>query len=145
MLLAIFLAWYFWRRRKPKPGPPPLPPHEKALLGLRELEKDKDLPDREFYYRLSELLRAYMWGRFLIPALEMTTEELIPALDNRDISHALTLELRQDTARLLRRADPVKYAGREVGAATRAGDLETVRRVVQHSLPVEGTEENKDV
>jgi hypothetical protein len=131
LLLAGLLAWWLWRRRRPRPLPPPPAPHETALRALEALGQESGLADREFYYRLSALLRGYLEARFRLPALEMTTEELLPRLE------ALTIPAgaRQETARLLRRADPVKYAGFKASTAIRGQDLETARALVLATQP----------
>ncbi len=141
LLLAGFLAWWLWRRRRPRPLPPPPAPHETALRALEALEREPGLADRDFYYQLSALLRGYLEARFQLPALEMTTEELVPRLEALAIPTASRLE----TARLLRRADPVKYAGRAAPAAMRHQDLETVRSLVLATRLEHGQEQAGDV
>lgn len=141
ILLAGLLAWWLWRRRRPRPLPAPPSPHELALHDLEALERESDLADREFYYRLSALLRGYLEARFRLPALEMTTEELLPRLE----ALAIPAESRQNTARLLRRADPVKYAGRAAPAAMRAQDLDTARALVLATRLEQKQENAEDV
>ncbi len=141
LLLAGLLAWWLWRRRRPRPLPAPPSPHELALCSLEALDRESGLADREFYYRLSALLRGYLEARFRLPALEMTTEELVPRLE----ALAIPLGARQETAKLLRRADPVKYAGRAASAAMRGQDLETARALVLATQPQLEQEKAGDV
>ena len=81
-LLAIGLLIYFTRQKKqmiPPPPPPPEPLHIRALQALDELEKE-DLWQKgavkEYYVRLTDILRSYIEARFGIPAMERTTDEL---------------------------------------------------------------------
>lgn len=85
-LLALLLArWLRNRQRRVRaaPAPPPLPPHVRALKALEDLQRE-DLPSqsrqKEFFFRLSEILRDYLGERFGVAALDMTTEELLAAL-----------------------------------------------------------------
>jgi hypothetical protein len=61
---------------------------------------------RSFYFRLSEILRAYMEKRFDFPAQESTTEELIPHIEQLDLTRA-----QKDIIRVLAKGeDLVKFA-----------------------------------
>ena len=62
---------------------PPKPAHQRALMSLDALS-EAQLPAqgrwREYYFRLSEILRKYLGERFDFDALECTTEELSECL-----------------------------------------------------------------
>ncbi|KPL06988.1 hypothetical protein AMJ86_06300, partial [bacterium SM23_57] len=88
------IVW--WRRRKgelPIPGPPPIPPHELAYRELMELQEQKLLKDgklSEYYFRLSEIIRRYLEGRYGFPALEMATwdiKQVLPEFIDKDKLH----------------------------------------------------------
>ncbi len=109
------------RRRLNRPKPP-VPAEIWALQALEELSPAKWFAERrvrEFYYRLSEVLRAYIERKFGLHAPEMTTEEFLGMLA-RDSS-----ALPYDAYRLrqfLEACDLVKYAALEpqVGDAEQA-------------------------
>lgn len=93
------------------PPPPPLPAHEWASREFARLLAE-NLPAagriREFYFRLSDIVRGYIERRFEISAPEMTTEEfLAAATHDRRFEHRYTVELQ----RFLTACDLVKYAG----------------------------------
>ncbi|MBI5478485.1 MAG: hypothetical protein HY906_06490, partial [Deltaproteobacteria bacterium] len=74
------------RARRAVPPPPPRPAHEIALERLDAL-RGTDLLQRqefkEFYLRLSEILREYLGRRYGFPALDLTTTEILEALGPR--------------------------------------------------------------
>lgn len=76
---GAFAVWFF-KFRNQKPAAPPRPPHEIALEAIADLMRE-DLPgrgeDKEFYSRISDVLRRYIEGRFGIHAPGQTTEEFL--------------------------------------------------------------------
>ena len=115
-LLLLLAAWFIYRAWKRKqetgslfrPPPPPPPAHEVALQALAELYRGDLLEQgrhKEFYSRLSEILRAYLEGRYFIAALESTTDEILMALEK----HLPQKEIAR-IAKILRVADLVKFA-----------------------------------
>ena len=116
ILLLAGIAYWLRRRsrgRKPDgilaPAEPPRPPHEIACEAFRALEAER-LPDRgeikTFHIRASDIVRAYVEGRFGVGALEMTTGEVLDGLRSHEIDEAVLL----DSRRLLERCDLVKFA-----------------------------------
>ncbi len=83
LAVIIFGTIYYIRQRRNKrvdPGPPPLPAHEIAYRELNSLEA-LDLVNKglikEYFYRLSNILRFYIERRFGVMAPERTTEEFL--------------------------------------------------------------------
>lgn len=114
--LLAGIAYRLWRRfrgRTPDsilaPAEPPRPPHEIAYEALRTLEAER-LPDRgeikTFHIRASDIVRAYVEGRFGVDALEMTTAEVLDGLRGREVDE----DVLRDFRRLLERCDLVKFA-----------------------------------
>ncbi|MFH1139207.1 MAG: hypothetical protein V1816_24255 [Pseudomonadota bacterium] len=138
LLLAALVAGLVWllRRRRKKAAQPP-PPVEAHILAAGELESLTGhiglITPREFYFRLSAIFRSYLEGRYLFPALEMTTEELLPRLESLPIDPPLLAEIKAQS----RRADPVKFAGFSVDSDIMSGDLRLVRRFVAETKPRE--------
>ena len=94
ILLVGLLAIYFWRRKKkgkelfPRKVEPPRPAHEIALEDLNALKESSLLAEgkvKEFYIKISEIIRRYIEGRYFIIALEMTTFDLIENLSAAEI------------------------------------------------------------
>ena len=105
---ATILLVRRWRRRRREV--PPILPEVWALRALSELEREDWIGTgrgREFYYGLSEIVRAYIEKKFALAAPDMTTEEFLVALA-RDHS---ALPYDADRLRLfLEACDIVKYA-----------------------------------
>jgi len=81
------LAYVRFGRRRARPeGPPPLPPHELALMELEALRRSDIVLDGDaegFSVAVSAVVRRYVEGRFAVPALERTSEETVGALRER--------------------------------------------------------------
>lgn len=114
VLFFFFVAgtvfWLSRRRRRHRAAAPPKPAHQLALEELEALNRDQLIEKgvmREYYFRLSEIFRRYIERRFHIPAVERTTEELVPdIITSQEFSSAIKAEMRD----ILRFADLVKFA-----------------------------------
>ena len=114
--LLAGIGYWLWRRSRGRmpdsilaPAAPPCPPHELAYEAFRSLEAER-LPDRgeikTFHIRASDIVRAYVEGRFGVDALEMTTGEVLDGLRGHEVDEEVLLDFR----RLLERCDLVKFA-----------------------------------
>jgi hypothetical protein len=113
LLLGAGVWWYLRWRAKRRDAVPLRPPHEiafEALNVLRETDFDDPAAVRQFYFQISEILRAYVEGRFAINATDLTTEEILPSLASLE-------DLSSEQGELLRHfliaTDQVKFAHRE--------------------------------
>ncbi len=83
LALAALGVWA-WRRRRARPAElPAVPPHEaafRALDALRGTEFTDPAAVRRFYFQISEVVRAYVEGRFGLNATDLTTEEILTRL-----------------------------------------------------------------
>lgn len=107
------LAARYWRRRKAAavPPPPPRPPWDIAVEKLAQLRRDKQRMLDEgqgalFVDQLSDVVRAYLGGRYLFDGLETTTDEMLMQLKGRGASLGFT----QEVGQFLGRCDLVKFA-----------------------------------
>lgn len=112
VLLAVGLFLYF-RRRPKKPAPAPVvavvPPYEIALQQLEQLKSEKVWQSgdiKQYYTRLTDILRTYFEQQFNIPALEQTSEELLLHIKPVTILNQQREKLRS----LLSLADLAKFA-----------------------------------
>jgi hypothetical protein len=97
MALGLFLAvlafwgiWYYRKKHASMVGENKLtllPAHEVAIAELKKIGETllANNQIREFYFRLSEIIRQYFSLRYQINALEATTEELIRDLEDQPI------------------------------------------------------------
>lgn len=133
LLTALALAALVWavlrylRRPKPVasvPVKPAAPAHVRAREALDELAR-QNLPGqgrvKEFYFRLSEIIRAYLGELYAFDALESTTPELLAALASRH-TPGLPMDALRDFAN---QSDFVRYAKQEpdAGECKRALEL----------------------
>jgi hypothetical protein len=141
---AVLLIWRWWRRR----GRPaqeivvePLPcPETEALALLDDLAADRSADGKQFYFRLSGILRRYLERRFAIPAAEMTLEELLPQVARLPLDGDLAEPLKG----LCRLAEPIKFADAAADPGRMPADLAFVRDLVHRTTPVEEKEENRE-
>jgi len=86
-----------------------LPPHEIALQALEELKNEKLWQKgliKEYYTRLTDILREYIEVRFNIRAIELTTWEILQSFKNSTISR----NDKEMLSEILELADLVKFA-----------------------------------
>jgi len=115
ILVLLILGLIFWLRKRKKPAvpPPPPPPREKpyetALNALYQLQGEKLWQKGEvkpYYVRLTDILRVYLENQFSIPAMELTSEELM-----ENIGRVAVVTQQKEVLRdILMTADLVKFA-----------------------------------
>ncbi len=135
--LIAFAVIRYLQRPKPvitTPARPPEPAHVRARAALDALAK-QNLPAqgkvKEFYFRLSEIIRSYLGELYAFDALECTTPELLAALQTRT-----TPGLPMDALKTFAdESDFVRYAKQDPGADACKTALEIGYRIV-HSTHV---------
>lgn len=135
IILAVLIFLYIRKLKNKPPVTEIIPPEKTALKGLDELENADNLQARVFYFRLSEIFRTYIEKRFAVKAMEMTTEELTPVLDELEIDRDLIIRVKN----LSREADPVKFAGFGAAPEKMKKDLVIIRELV-----IETSRESED-
>jgi len=125
------------------------PPHLVAMERLRSIE-GKRLWQRgllkPYYTEVTEVIRNYIDGRYGVPALEMTTEEILHRLESIKIpSHT-----RNDLEMMLSRSDLVKFAKYRALPEENEETLQRAFSVVEITAAIvedqdgDGTEEKAD-
>jgi hypothetical protein len=145
LLALVYLGWRLWLRRKKvppaAPAPSPIAPDAEAYQALDALAADDATNPKQFYFRLSAIIRRYVERRYAIPAAEMTTEELIPRVDRLPLAP----DLAQPFKALCRAADPIKFAGAAAPPDRIPRDLSFARDFVRRTTSGEkSTAENED-
>ena len=141
VLLITGAAVYVIRRRRSAAGKtamPPLPPQTVAMQQLAALRDLDRMDGRVFYFRLSAILRGYLQGRYGVKAVEMTTEELLPAIDPLGLPRNLAAALKT----LLTSADPIKFAGTAAVKTQMQTDLGFAHKFVDDTTPAADTPDN---
>lgn len=116
LVLAIGATIWFLAKRKKKAAPitifkpkPKLPPHVIALDELEKLKREKLWQQgliKDYYSRLSEVIRQYIEDQYSIPAIESTTYDTMQLVRRKGLGLE-SIKLLQD---LLELADLVKFA-----------------------------------
>lgn len=141
LLLALLGGtWYGYRRWKAGRGDPELdhiaparPAHEIALEALADIEASHMLPRgqvKEYHIAVSDTLRRYVEARYHVPALEMTTWEIVEGLERVGVGADFIDGMR----RLLDQCDMVKFAKVRPDEEHSRGVLSLGREVVETSV-----------
>ena len=115
-VVVAALAIWVWRRRKRRQTEPRVRTAEEIAHAALAALLAEDLPSRgafkEFYLRLTGIVRQYIEGTTGIRAPEQTTEEFL-----RDVRSSDTFPAARSArlAEFLQAADLVKYAGQQPG------------------------------
>lgn len=149
ILLALILAgvgvWAFLRYKKEGtvlPKKPQPTPYETAMRDLRDL-KTKNLweqgLEKEYFTRLTDILRTYLDKRFGINAMEMTTREIMECLYNSDLK-----DKREYMRQILSVADFVKFAKVRPLPADNIAAYENAVKFVEETKPVAPAEDDQE-
>ncbi len=142
LLIFSYFKWFRYGKMPLRPQKKQIPPY---VLAVRQLDalREKKLwqkgADKEYYTRLTDILRIYLYGRFGINAMEMTSEQIREAIAHCDMIN--------DEAALvndvLSEADFVKFAKARPSADVNERTFNDVRRFVEITKPVEQPDNNE--
>ncbi len=138
--LVVFLIWYIRKRRKNQPvfarrPKPVLPPDILAIQKLEELRMAKIWQQgklKAYFTDLTDIIREYFDGRFDIDAMEMTSDEIIIALQGKEINNQAIDKIKN----VLELADLVKFAKGQTTPLENDLSLNHCLDVVQETRPV---------
>ena len=144
-VMALFAAvaagyWMYRRYRLREVGEalvssaPPRPPHEVAYEALEALERSPLLEQgkvKEYYIRVSDILRTYVERRYGVPALEMATVEVLEGLEDAGLHGGTLMDVRQ----FLELADLVKFAKHTPDPEACREAIPAARRLVDATQP----------
>jgi len=143
------LVFLLWRRNKKKTeAAQKIPPFEKAMLTLKQLDESQQLESgqiKAYYSSLTEAIRRYIDEKIDDRALESTTAELVARLNALTQENKLRLSEEEITKleEVLKRADLIKFAGFSMDKITAKSDRQTVEHNIfafKEAIP-EPTEE----
>lgn len=113
LLAAALFVWLRYIKGKKAiplvPKKKPVPPYEVAMQALNRLKSEKlceNGHEKEYYTRLTEILRIYLDKRFGINAMEMTSTQIMQQLRSNDDTKTSAPVMKQ----ILEMADFVKFA-----------------------------------
>ncbi len=157
LLLALLLIgvviYYLVTHKKPtiteEEGIAALAPFEEAIEKLQELDTKllwQNNEIKKYYSELTEIVRAYIEKELKIPALEITTHELVDILS--DFNKAKTIDASKETIKklnaLLQEADLVKFAKSTPLSHEIEEDRRDAEEVLNNLNPTPIIEETKD-
>jgi len=143
LLAAALLVWWLQRRYASRlaaanvPADPfhRTPPHVWVYGELQKL-LERRLPEQgeieHFYRELARILKRYLTGRYRVELMEQTTEEVPGTLEQSGAPRPAI----EDTVRMLRGCDRVKFARELPGAKDWKAAVEEVYRIVDRTKPV---------
>lgn len=148
LLVGAVLAggWYAYRRYRAAhpvnvadlPAAPTVAPHVQALKELRQLEEKQLWQQgkvKEYYSEATEIVRRFFEGRWNIPALEMTSDEILHAVRSTKEAETLGVSL----GSFFVRADMVKFAKAQPTPDDHREELEEAFIIVRAMTPPETT------
>ena len=112
VILGAIFGLLLYKKKLPitlTPAKKEIPPYELAIQLLERLRDEKLCErgqEKEFYTRLTDILRSYIDSRFGINAMEMTTTQIIESLN----SNNETVDSKSYVEQVLEIADFVKFA-----------------------------------
>lgn len=152
LLLIVAFVYFVFIRKKKFPflqTQKKLPPFDRAIQDLKELQNSKYLiqsQHKEYYTRLTDIVKVYLEEEVHILAKESTTDELLAKINL--LQEKGKLNLNQETItnlkRVLQTADLVKFAKNKPSDDNAEYDRETIENVViktKEAIPLEPTDE----
>ena len=151
ILLLSALGYYLFKQKKKRDEEAKkLPPFERALFELQQLDQSHLLENREtkeYYSKLTEAVRRYLEDEIHLRAMESTTSELITYLEAKMASGELKLSRNtiDDLKKILQRADLAKFANSKPDIITAKEDRSTIEHVIKDTKAAipEPTEEER--
>lgn len=145
LLLVSFILYVLWRRKKNKPiftKPKPVePPYVTAIRELNKLKEQKVWQQenaKQYYTRLTDILRAYIEREFLIPTMEKTSQEIMQLILQSPLVEKYPQERLNE---LFRTSDLAKFAKYRPAADENERSLTIAYDFVEATKPVQLAEQ----
>ncbi len=149
LAVLVWLILTYWRKRKKQPEPatiwekPDVPAHIAAISSLEQLRAQKlwqQGKTKEYYITLTDIMRRYLEKRYGVKALEMTTAEIMHAMNDKPGMKENGESLQQ----ILSLADLVKFAKYQPHATDNEMSMDAAFEFVNHTKPVSTLDQHKD-
>lgn len=137
LLGAAGYAWWYMRRKR-KEAEEDLPPYEKAVREIEALNQNvlnSQNDYKNFYTKLTDILRKYYDEELHLDLTECTTDEIIERIEALVTTNKLVLNLSnlQDLKQTLKTADLVKFARFRTDPADAAQDRDAIKAFIGHT------------
>jgi len=136
--LVIALVWIYLHKDRVKELIKPVKLEPAHIIAFRELDrlKDEKLPEKgmvkDYYTRLTEIVRRYIEHQYGIPAMETTTWEILRLFAAYNPDDQMLDEMLKD---LLELGDLVKFAKQDPAASENQTNLNNAYLFVQKTYP----------
>jgi oxygen tolerance protein BatD len=159
ILLIYFVRRYFKNKKNIIPAEPPLPPDVEAYQALQALRENRDwLDNRDYEFfstRVSEIIRLYTSRRWIINALDETSDEIMMELK----AIKIPLDIINSFYNFFTDCDLMKFAKHQLPTDELEGLIDQAKSIVDHtsaslidtvdqtgdqSKNIEDSSENKD-
>ncbi len=130
---------------EPETAPPAEPPHliaRRRLAALKEAGLLENGLFKPYYSELSACLREYLANRFALPALEMTTAEILNSVPQR--TGLLTPEQYSALTQILNMSDLVKFAKHRPTAEAAFACFLLVEKFIEETKEEPSIEQNPE-
>lgn len=120
-----------------------IPPYDEAIMKLTQLKSEhlwEAGQDKEYFTRLTDILRNYIDRRFAINAMEMTSSQIIEVLRKNEE----TMPVNEQLSKILEMADFVKFAKMRPLPEDNEVAYQRSLNFVNETKPVEVVEEEKE-
>jgi hypothetical protein len=138
--LAGYYAWKYYKKKhartEEKVETVVLPHYAIALNSLKTLEEKKLWQNgqiKEYHSEITEIIRIYFEKRFKLPALELTTSEVLYHLKNIGAAQKIV----EITESFLNNADMVKFAKFQPFYSVNEEMMKQAVEIVQKTIPLE--------
>ncbi|MFC5047638.1 DUF4381 domain-containing protein [Aquimarina hainanensis] len=148
LLIAVIVFLLLRKRKKKIAKEKELPPYERAIQTLQEIDQSGLLAKdshKEYYSKLSDTARKYIDEEIYDHAMESTTDELITRLESEIASGSLTLDIEtvKELENVLKTADMAKFAKSKPDLGIAKADRTVIEQIIhktKEAIP-EPTEE----
>ena len=135
LIVAVFMLIYTLRRKKLQAVKVEIPAIQIAMQRLKALDEKELLKHykiKKYYSELTDIVRAYLEKDVHIPALELTTDELVETMTdfNESSDLGISKETIQQLKEVLQTADLVKFAK----SAPEISVIQSDRKVIETVL-----------
>lgn len=140
--LYIYFKWIKQGRIPLVPAKKPIPPYELAMQRLETLRAENLCDkgqEKEYYTRLTDILRNYLDTRFGINAMEMTSSQILKSLR----SNEETRMPEKYMSRVLEIADFVKFAKARPLPEDNAASFRSALQFVEDTKPLQPEPESE--
>ena len=144
VLIVLFFVFVYKRKKRPEKikTEPEIPPYEQAVKGLQSLEAEKLWQQgaiKEYYSRLTDILRLYIQRQYQVNALEQTTDELMEKI--KPVTQLN--QQRNNLETILQTADLAKFAKLQPTPEEHESCMHKAKEIVEWTKPQPAAEAPK--